>query len=126
MSESKSKSKSSEARNKLREKLLSSHQGEVKALNVFGVDIELRQPSLGDILSVKDSATDEDRAAELVIQYAYVPGTDERIFEKADKANILNWPFGKDIQRLQRAVVELTGIDIEAAEKDLKADPSGG
>ena len=117
---------SASPRDELRTKLLSSHKAKIIPITIFGIDIELHQPSLGDMLNVKEQEDSSERVAGIVIQYAYVPGTDIQIFEEADKVQILKWPFGDDILILQKAVVELTGVDIQAAEKELNDNPSKG
>lgn len=99
---------------------------DTRVIELFGFEIELRQPSLGDIMRARETEDPAARAADMIIKYAYVPGTNERVFDDADRDQILKWPFGKDLARLNTAIVELTGVDIEEAEKDLKTDPLGG
>ncbi len=120
MSESKS------SRDELRGKLLSSHTAKTVILKLFDIEIELHQPSLADVLGYKETEDKKERVADMIIQYAYVPGTKERVFETGDRPQILAWPFGKDVLALQNAIVELTGVDVAGAEEDLKADPSQG
>ncbi len=93
---------------------------------MFGVDLELRQPSLGAILRARDEGDDATRAIDMIIEYAYVPGTDEHVFEDTDRDMIKNWPFGKDLTRLNAAIAELTGVDIDIAVEEIKSDPLDG
>ncbi len=113
-------------RNTLRTKLLSSRKLRTETLHVWGVDIEFRQPSLGDILNIRDEENQKERVSQMLIQYAFVPGTDEKIFEPGDKEAILAWPFDQDIIKIQEAITALTGIDIEGAENDLEENPLEG
>ncbi len=114
-------------RNELRDALLGSvPKPESKVIEMFGVDIELRQPSLGAIMKARETGDQATRAVEMIIEYAFVPGTDDHVFDAADSDVIKNWPFGKDLARLNDAVAELTGVDIEAAIEDLKNDPLEG
>jgi len=93
------------------------------ALSLFGADIELMQPTLRAILDVQDIEDTKERSTDMIIRYACVPGTDERIFESADKDMILSWPFTNELVDLQMAIAKLTGVDVEEAEKVLKGAP---
>lgn len=99
------------------------HKGKTKLVTLFGVEIELRQPTLATILDARDIESERDRTASVFINYAYVPGTDERVFEDTDKESILNWPFAEELIAVQEAIGELTGVDLKEIEAELKADP---
>ena len=92
-------------------------------ITMFGVELELRQPNLGAILKARAEGDDATRAIDMIIQYAYVPGTNDQVFEDTDRAAMLNWPFGKDITELNNAIAKLTGIDIDVAVEELSNDP---
>ena len=94
-----------------------------KIMTLFGVDIELRQPTLGGILESQELESGKARATSMIIGYAYVPGTHELIFEDADNDMILNWPFDDDLTQIQLAIAELTGVDIAEAEEVLRGNP---
>jgi len=113
----------SEARNKLRTKLLSSHKAKSTTIEVFGGEVEVRQPTLATILAANETTDMKVRSVDMIIEYTYVPGTNEHVFEKADRDAILAWPFGEDLIALQTAISTMTGIDIEAAEEDLLTSP---
>ncbi len=92
-------------------------------IHVWGIDMELRQPTLKAIMDTRDIESSSERAVEMIIKYAYVPGTDELIFEDSDAELILRWPFGEDMLKVQETITELTGLDIESAKEDLKDNP---
>jgi len=92
---------------------------ETRTIEFFGHEIELRQPTLGATMEMRRS-TDEDATANMLINYAYVPGTNDHVFEAADEENIKNIPFGADMQRLSQAVNELVGVTPADMEKMLK------
>ena len=92
-------------------------------VHVFDMDMDIRQPSFKDMMSVREQGTEFEKAAEMIIKYAYVPGTDEKLFEETDRELILRWPFGPDLIMLQEAIADLTGIDIAAGEAKLGKDP---
>ena len=91
---------------------------------LFDIDIELRQPSFKSIMEARTEGDSLTRAIDMIIKYAYVPGSDELIFEEGDRPQIELWPFGEDLVRIQEAITELTGIDIavDEATEELK-DP---
>ncbi len=92
-------------------------------ITMFGVEIELRQPNLGAILKTRAEGDDATRAVDMIIEYAYVPGTDDHVFEDTDRAAMMNWPFGRDLTVLNAAIAELTGVDIDVAVEELSNDP---
>jgi len=119
------------ARDALRAKIFSGETGKPKTKEVmfFGQMIELHQPPVRLILAMKNDP-DADRASqmiEMVIKYAYVPGTNELIFDEADQSALLDMPFGGDFTRLSTAIAELTDIDFlgEKALKNSPGTPSG-
>lgn len=119
--------KASEARQDLRDKLLGhAPKPKRKLITLFGSDIELQQPTLRAILDAQKVQDDKARSVDMIIGYTYVPGTNEKVFEPADSEVILNWPFDKELLDLQLAVAELTGVDIQTAEQELKDDPLEG
>jgi len=113
-------------RDKLRSALLGDKKrttAQRRPIVLFGMDIELKQPTFGEMMDLRDLDTGRERAISTVIRYAVVPGTDERIFEEGDRPTIESWPFGEDVMKIQEAVMELTGIDIDDLEKELVKDP---
>ncbi len=113
-------------RQELRDALIgSTPKGKTKVIEVFGVEIELRQPTLAAIMKARETGDTAQRAAEMIIEFAYVPGTSTHVFEDTDRDRILLWPFGEDLTRLNAAIAELSGVNIDDAEEDLK-DPLEG
>lgn len=117
-------------RDDLRAQLLGkAHKPESRIITLWDTEIELRQASLKDIVNANASESAEVNAVNMVVRYAYVPGTNERIFEDADRDVILGWPFGKDMQRLQEVVAELSGITeekLEEIKEELQDNPLKG
>ena len=111
-------------REQIRDQLLGhAPKAATKILTLFGIEVELRQPMLGAILDAQETESNRERSAAMIIQYAFVPGTDERVFEPADREMILKWPFNEDVIALQEAIIELSGVDIKGAEVELSGDP---
>jgi len=114
-------------RDALRSKLLgNAPKAETKIVKLFGQDVELRQPTLASILEAQDTEDIKKRSVDMIVRYAYVPGTNERIFEDSDAAVILEWPFNRDLVSMQKAIGDLTGVDISETEVKIKKDPLEG
>jgi len=115
-------------RDEMRTKLLGRHQIDAKLITVFGVSVELRAPTLDEIVgNEKDVEKDsKQRATEMIIKYSYVPGTNERVFEDTDHAAILQWPFCKDLLDLQRAINVMAGLDSGKSTEELQKSPLEG
>ncbi len=120
------------SRDQLRSALLSNQKPDSVLMTLFGQEIELMQPSLGAILSAREELDTKVSAAKMIITYACVPGTTNRIFEDGDIPQILKWPFGTELLAVQQAIAGLTGVDLDdigdlkgilTAEEDLEASP---
>ena len=100
--------------------------GKAKTLpvNAFGVKLELRQPSMGELLDLQDLPNQKSRVVASLIRYCYVPGTKEKVFDEADTNSILALPFDKNFIAINDAIAELTGIDLEEEKGNLEDDPS--
>lgn len=94
---------------------------ETVEIDFLGTKIEIRQPNLGAILSISTGEDRRDAMVNMLITYAFVPGTDEQVFEEADKANLLLIPFGKDFQRLQKAITALTDVNLLTSDSEKKS-----
>ncbi len=93
-----------------------------KVIDLFGSPIEIRQPTVGEISALAKQASADEGAVGLalaLIAYAYVPGTNEKIFEDTDKDGILSFPADKWVDDLNKAIAEMTGVDLEEARKNL-------
>ncbi len=110
-------------RNELRKYLLSSKHFRSERVNLFGQEIELRQPSVKDALALAEAAEGKDNQSslfliEVLIRYAYVPGTNERVFEEGDREAILQWPVGDWMKEVADKFNSLGTIDLEEARKN--------
>jgi len=110
-------------RKSIRDAIFSSKKPMSKVISFFGQQIELRQPTLEDILSVQSA---EDRKAAVIdtlVKYAYVPGTDEHIFEDTDGASIMGLPFGQDMISVTAALEELTSVNFQDGKSTSSSTP---
>jgi len=86
----------------------------------FGREIELRQPTVRDVLNARKEGDEQTVIVRMLIQYAYAPGTNTHVFEDTDIEPLLDLPFGQDFDNLSKAINKLTGLDdlIEEATSD--------
>lgn len=91
-----------------------------KIIDLFGEQVEIRQPTLAQITKLgKASADDKVPAiARIMIEYLYVPGTDEKVFDAADGEYLAGLPTGQWLNALNMAIEELSGVDVKGAEKN--------
>lgn len=75
----------------------------------FGCEIEVRQPTMGVILGKKDDSS-EVQTLSMLIEYTYIPGTNEHIFTSADAEALMELPFGQDMQDYVNTINELMGV----------------
>ncbi len=118
---------SSSIRDQIRAKIFTTHELAIRRVEFFGSDIELRQPTLNDVMTIQEAArTTEDgeipksSIVAVLLQYAFVPGTNEKVFEEGDADAIMDLPFGADMTRITSALSELTDVNFTP-----KIDTSG-
>lgn len=103
-------------RDDLRSKALQSRTQQRKLLTFNGAEIEMIQPKLEWIVT-----RDPEKNINIVdylINFARVPGTDEAVFEEADRAVLLDLPFDRNMKDVVEAINTLTGVDIAEARKN--------
>lgn len=111
-------------RNQIRAAIFDSENTKPKhePLTFFGQKIEIRQPDLDTILTFSNSAGDDRKhmMVSMIVMWAFVPGTDERVFEETDQDQLLKLPFGPDFAALNKAIQNLTDVTLlaQAAEKN--------
>jgi hypothetical protein len=105
------------SRDALRAKIFGA-KPESTTIEFFGGQVELRQPKLEALMEMRRS-NQEDALTQMLINYAYVPGSDEHVFEDTDEESIKQIPFGADMQRLTQAVNLLVGLTAEGLEKQV-------
>lgn len=106
-------------RDSIRAKIFSAKPKSEQVEDFFGTTIELRQPTLEVALSQRDAA-EQDRVYFMLTDYAFVPGTDEKVFEEADIDNIKQLPFGAEFTGLITQVNKLLGLNPEEVSTAIK------
>jgi len=115
-------------RDEIRARIFSSDVFKREEIEAFGITIEIRQTTLGRVLELQAKLeTDRTKAIGLsFLEFCYVPGTDERLFDEADLDGILALPFGEDFQKVQDVINKLMGVSekaIQDAEGNLQDTP---
>lgn len=112
------------SRDDIRSKFFS-QKPKTRVVEINGAQIELRQPSLGDLISRNNPEEAEKRdnqtiTTQMLCNYCYVPGTDEKVFDMADRELVMSLPNNKAWQELQGAISDLINLDgeLKAAAKN--------
>jgi hypothetical protein len=97
-----------------------------EVITFFGEQIEIRQPNLSTMLNSfkgEDSNTKQG-VVYVLMNYAFVPGTQIPVFDMADEESIMSLPYGDDFSRVMKAFQKVTGLDVEAETKNSARTPS--
>lgn len=112
-------------RDKMRAEIFSAEQAKIKSevVEFFGQKIEVRQTTLGQTLEAQSNPDREAAVIDVLINRAYIPGTNTRVFEDTDAEQLKNMPFGIDFVRVSQALETLTGVNFRDMAKSLEAKP---
>ncbi len=98
-------------RDRIRATILGNKKGESKVIEFLGEEIEVRQPSIGVAMDFSKLEDSKDSILKILTDHCFVPGTSETIFEATDAVELLQLPFGDDMQRLMETFQQLVGSD---------------
>jgi hypothetical protein len=104
-------------RDDIRAAIFSNTNFKRETFSFLGQDIELRQPTVGQIGKLADDKNDKNRLIQIIIDSGYVPGTDEKVFSAADYDSLLEIPGGDWIANFTNAWNALSGT-IKETEKN--------
>ena len=104
------------SRDALRGRLMGAKKFKSETLDLFGESVEIRQPTVGQILDATEYDDQKKALVNILVNYCYIPGTQERIFEPTDEAAIMEWPVGDWFSEINAAIQRLTTIDVAGAE----------
>lgn len=97
-----------------------------KVVDFQGVDIEVRQPSLGQIMGAQENESNTEGTIKLAIEHCYVPGTEEKIFDDADKDSLLALPFDQGMANINQAIADMTGISLTEDDAEKNSEGTQG
>lgn len=85
-----------------------------------GQEIEVRQPSVGLLLDVVSIEDLKSRMAQMLIASCFVPGTEQKVFDDADKDILMGLPQSGAYQNLVDAIQENMNLPgkVDKAAKD--------
>lgn len=109
------------ARDKIRSGILNGKkQLKSEKLTIFEQEVEIRQPSIRDLRRLADDEKSDGRLLALttLVNYAFVPGTDELVFGDEDLDELESLPYGDWVRELNNVYSKLTGINLGEAEKN--------
>jgi hypothetical protein len=104
-------------RDSLRAEIFKTRERRTEIFEFFGVQIELRQPTYGDVAKARSNEDREGGIIDTLVDQAFVPGTDIRIFTQEDADSFKAMPFGKDFLRVAKALENLTEVDFRDSKK---------
>lgn len=70
-----------------------------------GMEVEVRQPSVGEQIALANLDDNTQRAMRMLIDHVYVPDTEEKLFDPADAEVIMQTPAGGDYSKLMTFVM---------------------
>lgn len=99
------------SRAQARARIFASKKLRSERFDFFGIEVELRQPTFGAVMDVQANKDREAGIIQTLVDQAYVPGTNEKLFEPADVDQFLEMPFGADFIRVTEALEKLTEVN---------------
>lgn len=91
-----------------------------RAVTLFGQKVEIKQPTLSQIAKLGQASADSKipPIVRIMIEYIYIPGSEEKVFDPGDAEQLAAMPSGKWLSDLNEAIEKLTGVDVKDAEKN--------
>lgn len=116
------------SRDELRAAIFAAENKKPKSMEItlFGQKVEIRQPTVGEVTKMMDAAGKPNQSAivSILTTYCYVPGTNEKVFDPADRESLLDMPSGQWLTDLNASIEELTAVNVKEAEKNSEETPS--
>jgi hypothetical protein len=94
-------------------------------VSVNGVQVEIRQPSMAAMMAAEAQSTVQNLFLSILLNYAYVPDTDEKVFDDTDEEVLRQLGFSGDVQAVLDAFQEVTKISTKEAEQTFTTSPPG-
>ena len=111
-----------ERRDEMRTKIFASRKPMSEPVTFFGEDIEIRQPNVRTILALSSDDAEGLSSVKMFIGYAYIPGTDIKVFDDEDLEGLTNMPFNEDWMAVNTAIAKMTGVDVGVKEEGKNSD----
>ena len=88
-----------------------------QTIKFFGAELEFRHPTAGDLIAMATRAGDLNLVT-FLIDYAYVPGTDEKVFTPEDADALKQLPFTAEMKAVVKLIEGFTSVMVETEEKN--------
>lgn len=113
----------SKSRNDIRAAMFSQERKKAASeeITLFGEKVELRQPTLAQVNRLARASANDTKVPHVVrvlIEYCYIPGTDEKVFEEGDANMLAEMPSGSWLNDFNTALEKLAGVNVKEAEKN--------
>ncbi len=107
-------------RDKLRDQIFSGVAEKIR-MSFKGADIEVHQPTLGQILEAQAAGPQErgELVIQLIINQVFIPNTSIKVFEESDAPTLRELGFDKDMVELNRVLTKMTTLAFGDEEKNL-------
>jgi len=110
-------------RDQLRAKIFAADnkKGKSKVVNFFGTEIEVRQPTVGQVTDYTKDGKENISLITMLINHTFVPGTNDRVFEESDADGLKELPFTEDMRTITDVVAEFATLEndmVSSAEKN--------
>lgn len=103
-------------RDDYRGKILAGVKGPTKILTFNGMDVEFHHLTIDQLDVINDK--EGNRLVNMIIATAYIPGTNEKIFEAGDAETLKGLTWSPEITKLQEFYGTMYVGDVEGAEKN--------
>lgn len=108
------------SRDEARAAIFTSREPQKREVIFNGVKIEIRQPLLSDIIAARDQGDENSAIVNTLVMYAFLPGTDIKVFEPGDAQALLAMPFGASFADASKAITEMTNVSFPEVKPDSK------
>jgi hypothetical protein len=88
----------------------------------FGEEIEIRQSTIGRMLDRAEDMSNGNALINVLLNYAYLPGTELPMFDDTDVETLKNQPYGADFEGVMAAFNRITG-SVKAETKNSTPTP---
>lgn len=94
------------------------NKAKVDTIQLNGVDIEFRQPTIGTLNQLSEDFEGKTLAVMALIRFGFIPGTDEKFFDDADYDAIVGFAPTAEVRDAFSKVNQMLGYAIEEKEKN--------
>ena len=106
-----------------RQKIIAGSEPNKVSHTFKGVSVELRQPTITQFLTTNQTAEGEERnqarvTIKMIIEYTYLEGTDDKLFEDADLDALLNMPMSGEFFEMISKMNDLLDIKVDSKVKN--------